>query len=420
MNQVIEMSVRVLPREVRRGWKGSAAVDATVVPAFARPDRRAPRRRGNEPPPIITHSSDPDAAWYVRRDADAHDTDRGFSGRSTWAYELTAVVAGSDDPAEPQAFPSIVTGIAPLHKPGHAPGQNATRALKSIHEREHPAGFLAGDLAYTNARPEDFQLPARSFGYRLVLDYKTDQLGIQDSYLGMLLIEGAWYCPEIPEVLINASIDYLIKRSIDEFTYRARLEERWRYLILTKEGPDAEGHTRMRCPAASSHPVARCERKPRSETAKTRGKLRIQVRREPRNRFPRICTQQSLTVPPDAGAKFAQPLLYGSNEHREMYSTLRNSIEGMNGFLKDGAHEALDDPERRRIRGVAAQSVFVAFLVCAANLRKIDTFLQEMAAIEAGTLRRLPRRRRTKALDSWRPQASPAESASSRDPPLTA
>jgi hypothetical protein len=36
---------------------------------------------------------------------------------------------------------------------------------------------------------------------------------------------------------------------------------------------------------------------------------------------------------------------------------------------------ALDNPERRRIRGVAAQSVFVAFLLVAANMRKTRTFL---------------------------------------------
>ena len=39
------------------------------------------------------------------------------------------------------------------------------------------------------------------------------------------------------------------------------------------------------------------------------------------------------------------------------------------------AREAIDDPERRRIRGVAAQSVFVAFLFFAANVRKIDEFM---------------------------------------------
>jgi hypothetical protein len=126
-----------------------------------------------------------------------------------------------------------------------------------------------------------------------------------------------------------------------------------------------------------------------------------------------------VTIPPDAGAKFHQDLLFGSPEWHSVYSTLRNSIEGFNGYVKDGAHEALDDSERRRLRGVAAQSVLVAFLLLGANLRKISAFLSEARAIEAGTVKRLPRRRQTKALDTWRPTAVIADVAPP-DPPLTA
>ena len=50
---------------------------------------------------------------------------------------------------------------------------------------------------------------------------------------------------------------------------------------------------------------------------------------------------------------------------------MRNTIEGLNGYAKDPAHQALAQPARRRVRGIAAQSLFTALLLMAANIRKI-------------------------------------------------
>ena len=256
-----------------------------------------------------------------------------------------------------------------------------------------------------------------------MFDYKVDQLGIQGSYAGMLQIEGAWYCPAIPKVLIEATIDFR-NGTIDDATYRARMEERWKFLVVSKAGPDSEGHVRLRCPASNPAPVARCDLKPASIGPKTQGRVRIPVTAAVKAHPPTICSQQSVTVPPEAGAKLAQPLLYGSEEWRAAYATRRSTNEGMNGFLKDGARGALGDPQRRRIRGVAAQSVFVALLLCAANLRKIESFLAQRAAEAAGTARRRPRRRRTRALDEWFPEVPPLVSSvsgsSDPDPPTAA
>jgi len=125
-----------------------------------------------------------------------------------------------------------------------------------------------------------------------------------------------------------------------------------------------------------------------------------------------------------AGAKFAQALPHESEEWHAVYSTLRNSVEGMNAFIKDGAREAVDDPERRRIRGVAAQSLLVAFLLCAANLRKIDSYLAREEAEASGSVRRLPPRRTTKAIGEFLPEAAGPTSGGrpspGPDPPLTA
>ena len=166
--------------------------------------------------------------------------------------------------------------------------------------------------------------------------------------------------------------------------------------------------------------MARCELKPTSVRTTTQGRLRIPVKGDVVAHRPKICTQQSITLPPENGAKYAQELLYRSDQWNSVYHTLRNCIEGFNGYVKDGNHEALDHPQRRRIRGVAAQSVFVALLLVAANLRKIRTFVGERAADRAGKLRRLPSRRPTRDLDTWKPAATAVAAVKPEPPPRSA
>jgi hypothetical protein len=342
---------------------------------------------------------------------------------SVWGYEATLVVSGSDDPDQPAAVPSVVMGMARLHKPGAQVGQNANVALASIAERGHPAHYLAGDRAYTQSKPEHFQLPASALGYGLVLDCKTDQLGQQGSHAGSVL-DGSWYCPAIPTSLVTATLDFR-NGTIDQETHAARIEERRRYQIRPRSRPDAEGHIRMRCPASNPDPVVRCEQKPRSEGASPKAKVRIELTHLLRDHPPKICTQESVTLPPESGAKYVQELAHETPEWHATYATLRNSNEGMNGFIKDGGREAVDDPERRRMRGIAPQSVLVALQLFAANLRKIDEFLTR-AAKEAKKVRRLPSRRRTKSLGEWAPvtQSPPdtveISAAGDPDPPHTA
>jgi hypothetical protein len=77
------------------------------------------------------------------------------------------------------------------------------------------------------------------------------------------------------------------------------------------------------------------------------------------------------------GAKYLQPLTYRSAEWQMWYTHGRQLIEAANRHLKHGAHNILDDPGRRRVRGQTAQHLFVAILVLAANLRRIHTFQQQ-------------------------------------------
>lgn len=62
---------------------------------------------------------------------------------------------------------------------------------------------------------------------------------------------------------------------------------------------------------------------------------------------------------------------YGSAEHARVYGLGRAPIEGINGHVKDSAYEDLHQKAKRRIRGIAAQSLFTAVSLVAMNLRKI-------------------------------------------------
>ena len=72
---------------------------------------------------------------------------------------------------------------------------------------------------------------------------------------------------------------------------------------------------------------------------------------------------------------------------------MRNTIEGLNGLIKDPAHEALAQAARRRVCGIAAQSVFTALLLIAANIRKIRAWRALTARDKTRTTQRARRRR---------------------------
>jgi hypothetical protein len=193
---------------------------------------------------------------------------------------------------------------------------------------------------------------------------------------------------------------------IDLETYIQRIEARRNYLVRLKDGTGTDD--RWYCPASSSKPLAICDRKPVSfRTADGKPRIFSIVNSRTLNKeldemveLPLLCKQGSVPVSKTAGAKWLQDLHYGSDEHHAVYSTLRNTIEGTNGVLKNGCHEGLGDSRRRPTRGLAAATLFSAVLIWAANLRRIHNFLAEAvpSANHDGPVRK---RRASKPRTSW-------------------
>jgi len=378
VNALLEASISVLTTAERAAFDGCTGLDATPVPLFS----RGPSKRTG------LCASDPDGGWYVREgDHREREDDKGKPLRKIcWALEAT-IAATARPPGAPPATPDLAIGMA-MARPGEDPGGTGARVLASVAARGHQAGWLGYDRAYTQALPGRFHLPARALGYSPVMDYRADQLGIQANTGGAILVEGTWYCPALPEPLITATTglrDHAITRDL----YDQQITARAAYQLKRKDGPDTDGYQRLSCPATGRHPGLTCPLRQASLTPRDGRAKVLQPPPEP----PRICRQTAITIAPDTGARYRQDLPYGTPAWHARYATLRNTIEGLNGLIKDTAHEALAAPARRRVRGIAACSLFTALLLMAANIRKIRAWRALTASDQAGITRRARRRR---------------------------
>ena len=378
INSLIEASVSVLTDEERAAFDGCTGLDATPVPLFS----RGPSKRTG------LCASDPDGGWYVREgDHREREDDKGKPLRKiAWALEAT-IAATARPPGAPPGCPNLAIGLA-ITRPGEDPGGTGARVLASAAARGHKPGWLGYDRAYTQALPERFHLPARALGYKPVMDYRADQLGIQANTGGALLAEGSWYCPALPEPLITATAR-LRDHAISPGLYDQQITARRPYLLKHKDGSGADGYQRLTCPATGHHPRLICPLRQASLTPRDGRPKVLQPPPEP----PRLCTQTAITIAPDVGARYRQDLPYGSPAWHARYAALRNTIEGLNGYAKDTAHQALAQPARRRVRGIAAQSIFTALLLMAANIRKIRAWRALTARDKARITRRARRRR---------------------------
>jgi hypothetical protein len=383
INALIEASISALTDDELGAYDGCAGLDATPVPLFS----RGPSRRTG------LCASDPDGGWYVREgDHREREDDKGKPLRKiAWALEAT-IATMARPPGAPPAHPDLAIGLA-LARPGEDPGGTGVRVLASAAARGHKASWLGYDRAYTAALPERFQLPARALGYRPVMDYRIDQLGIQASTGGAILVEGTWYCPALPGPLITATTR-LRDHAITGGLFDQQITARCPYQLKHKDGPDADGYQRLSCPATGKHPGLICPLRQASLSPRDGRAKVLQPPPEP----PKVCTQTAITIAPDIGARYRQDLPYGSLAWHQTYAALRNTIEGLNGYVKDAAHQALAQPARRRVRGIAAQSVFTALLLIAANIRKIRAW-RALTARDKARITQRARRRRTSLRD---------------------
>ena len=382
-NTVVGFAYDALPERARRRHDGSACIDGTGLPLFSR----------GRPVDSEIASSDPDGAYHVRTGDHSEESASDLKD-AYYAMEVHLIVAGDATLGERQYMPGIPVAMT-ADRSTVDPSGAGRRLFANLQARDFRPNFLAGDGLYTLADPEKFQIPAREAGFRLVLSYPDGHTGRQDSHDGMILVEGQWACGAMPDDLVNATTDVRAGRiTIDE--YHRRVAERSVYDMRIQHLVDANGNLRVACGASGPCALAKCVIKPGSEAerrtttspdgAKFDGRPRIDPSPEMVANPPKVCRQRTVTIHKDKGARYLQDLRYGSQEQTDVYNALRQAQEGFHGFAKDEAEEALGAAGNRRIRGRAAQTMMAAFLIAAAGLRKVDTFMREAQQDENGDL----------------------------------
>ncbi|NYF42875.1 hypothetical protein [Streptosporangium sandarakinum] len=359
------------------GFSGDVGIDTTAAPVFARPPRA--RRSAGE----LIASTEITAGWH--HSAGNDPPEYGYSATLTVAAR-TRSVSGS--------FPQLALGLV-LDTPHKRIGANAITTLKPLVALGFPAAFAVADRAYTDQQSAHFAQPARELGYKLALDYKVDQRGVQGSAHGALLIDGSLACPLMPAKLAQATTgldDTAIRTPSQELT--ALIAAREPYLLRLKQSANADGAIRFQCPAAGTSPSLTCprfdrlhQREPsrpaavdltdaRQRAAHPAAKPRVlpPTPDHKSGELPKICHQHTITLRPgDLGHldKFRQDVAYLSPAWIGTYKPVRANTEGINGRLK-GHDLDLGDPKNRLAHGRVAQSILVALLVTVANDHFLD------------------------------------------------
>ena len=384
INSLIEASVSVLTDEERAAFDGCTGLDATPVPLFS----RGPSKRTG------LCASDPDGGWYVREgDHREREDDKGKPLRKiAWALEAT-IATTARPPGAPPARPDLAIGLA-LARPGEDPGGTGARVLASAAARGHKPGWLGYDRAYTAALPGRFQLPGPRPGLPAGHGLPDRPARHPGKYRRRHPGRGQLVLPRPARAADHRHHPPARPRHHPRACTTSRSPPAPATSSSTKTAPTPTATSGCPAPPPASHPGLICPLRQASLTPRDGRAKVLQPPPEP----PRICTQTAITIAPDIGARYRQDLPYGSPAWHARYATLRNTIEGLNGYAKDPAHQALAQPARRRVRGIAAQSVFTALLLMAANIRKIRAW-RALTARDKARITRRARRRRTSLRD---------------------
>lgn len=265
------------------------------------------------------------------------------------------------DPAESDFTYPLLFLATSGHKPGKTRG-HGLHLYNSMRSRGIDVKTLIGDRAYfPGARVQDLQGPLAKAGVKVVMDYKTTELGIQASYNSkdgrhkLIMVGGNWYMACMPSTLVFleqthqarlAAIEELPEeaqsaaRAEAEALATKRRNSRSKYHLKPRSNFDQTGARQYTYPTFKSDEVEFDPESGEVVELKVPGKT-VKVPGNLSNR-PGVLNQRHL--------KYHQEFEYGSDEQRAWFGQ-RNNVENGNSRLKDADREALGVAMKRRVRG---------------------------------------------------------------------
>ncbi|WP_139415617.1 hypothetical protein [Agromyces laixinhei] len=380
---LLEASIQLVPREIRRRWKGNTTQDATKVLMLG--------ARGNPVVHDLASDRTPinyDAGAYSRKGKHKGDKDKAKGKKTDHAIEAEIAAMVRNAPGEKADFPRLILGYD-FHRPGEIKGA-AKKMIESIVGRGHASGHFITDRAYMPYGAKELFRTLFQHGYEPVFDLKKNDLGKKDAVPAsrksslpheqiaslnahLIVVGGSPYLSFMPEALVNAQHTYVKTleaiRADTKLTpeQRAHLRaeakalrderflEREVYRLTRRGSRRPDGSQQYNYPDPAGYGLAYDERTG-------------EIIEPPR--------QKTIVIPFEVEAKWMQKYPHKSPQWREMYG-LRNAIESINKMIKGGTSEDTLVATKRAPRGNTFSALVVGLACVSVNLRKILSFYRK-------------------------------------------
>lgn len=352
-----------IPARHRATGTTSLAIDATGVASWARQNKKWANKNT---------ATDPDAAWRAHAStkvpAGTKTGKTSFASKAWYGYWLHALVRIPEMTTRKNGqvvftdTPLFIEAVSLTSAAADMAVEGADLLARHTLASAASPGDIVMDRAYSHGY-ERFLEPARALGYIPHFGLRTDQLGVNGSVRGMIIVDGQPYSPAMPKRLRHIdppTIPGATRAEIE--AWQAAVAERAPYAIRLRSIDKDTGELHYSCPAARDFTGARCPVKPESLTwAPTLPTLAGPIGTPAGD----ICAMQRLKVQAE-DLPLWQPHPYGSAAWWASMGR-RARVEGAFGCLKNTSATGMVRGAVR-VMGRAKTAIMVAMFAAATNL----------------------------------------------------